>query len=56
MANNKPLHVPTKPIVMRKPDALGAPHPLGKDYVPPKSTAYTVKAATAGKAWPRCTG
>jgi len=43
MANNKPLHVPTKPIVMRKPDALGAPHPLGKDYVPPKSTAYTVK-------------
>jgi len=43
MSSNKPLHFPTKPIVMRKPDALGAPHPLSKDYVPPKSAAYTVK-------------
>jgi LysM domain len=44
MSNNKPLHFPTKPIVMRRPDALGPPHPLSKDYVPPKSAAaYTVK-------------
>ena len=43
MSNNRPLHFPTKPIVMRWPNALGAPHPLSKDYVPPKSAAYTVK-------------
>jgi hypothetical protein len=43
MPNNKPLHFPTRPIVMRNPGALGAPHPLSKDYVPPKSAAYSVK-------------
>jgi hypothetical protein len=43
MANNKVLHVPTKPIVMRPPDVLGDPHPLSKFLVPPKSIAYTVK-------------
>ena len=43
MANNKVLHVPTKPIVMRPPDVLGDPHPLSKFLVPPKSTVYTVR-------------
>lgn len=44
MANNKVLHFPTKPIVMRPPDVLGDPHPLTPWYVPPpKSTTYTVR-------------
>jgi hypothetical protein len=44
MANTKSLHFPTKPIVMRNPDALGAPHPLSSGYIPERSTAaYTVK-------------
>ncbi len=43
MANNKGLRVPTKPIVMRPPNALGSPHPLAKDFVPPKSAAYKVR-------------
>lgn len=43
MANNKVLHAPTRPIVMRSPDALGDPHPLSKFLVPPKSAPYTVK-------------
>lgn len=43
MANSKVLHYPTKRIVMRPPDVLGSPHPLTKNFVPPKSTAYTVR-------------
>jgi LysM domain-containing protein len=44
MPNNKSLHFPIRPIVMRNPDALGDPHPLSRAYVPERSIAsYTVK-------------